>query len=446
MVRDMCDVLRRSEKEWSSEHFAERKGPRWLILERLLSIPPSSLDELPSFLAVRPVLAAHWRRWLIESKEQGLPPAALVSQPAMPAAMLAVSALNKPGVAFRRFVREMSSRPPDTQILLWLHMLAPRPESAPTKSSTGFIAAHDTEGLISHTKPQRPPDASLTGQTKSASKPETPPTTCQSAPETKSALTTGQPAPETKSALWMTSKMGDSSDTTTVGALERLLWNAVTVIQNSPLPFAQKARSTLLTYQNLLPIPIPKSASPTAPSSGPSLSDLNELAARGGIGDDWMRSLWESVAFPSTPPFIAAELRSHLLRISAKAPESEKVYDLLASLDAQNKTQGPFQDSAALLATLLHLSNTLATLDPRPVHHAPIDAPPGHVNPTIAALLNVLMPVIAAKLSGQNSTTFQAALIRIAHILHLHSLMTLAQIRRAVALFWTLAYALSLRF
>lgn len=199
---------------------------------------------------------------------------------------------------------------------------------------------------------------------------------------------------------------------------ELTLWNTVTVIQNSPLPFLTRAKLTLLAYKqfptlnNTLTF-IQSTVLVTATALN--VAEMGRMAEQGGVGEHWWRCLWESASFTSTPAELQSEIRTVL--VGRKAPDSEKVYTILAKLDKQNQRRKPFQSAAAVVAYMLHLTHILSIL----------------TNNTF--VIDTLTVLLQLPLKS-------SAIVKLAQTLHLHSLMTLAQIRRAVTLFWTLFYAI----
>lgn len=391
-VQEMCEALRRAEAEWSTTHFAELKTARWLILTRAIhsvagKVQDTGDERLSSFSALRGRLTDAWRQWIsmaLQPRRENnfwgddrlsTPPAPLVATP-VPLGQMVVHAAVLPNSAmtiqssFRDWVGAFAKKPADIQLLVWLHMLAPRPSPKPDD---------DKE------------------------------------------------------------RLGD--------ATELVLWNLVTVLQNSPLPFIARAKLTLLAYQNRLELPIAVNAiaanavesSSMSGGISVSLAELTELATKGGVRDHWNRSLWESLFFESTPSVLRTEIRDYLTQSKSKAPESDRVYELLSKLDAQNHRRMTSLSHDAILAYMLHVTNTLSMIDPRPTYEMPVSEA-GLVSPTLVSLLSGLVGSL-----GDSLPTLNPYIVRLGKILHIHSLMTLAQMRRATSLFWTLVYALSLK-
>lgn len=217
------------------------------------------------------------------------------------------------------------------------------------------------------------------------------------------------------------------------GDVARFLWNAITVLHNSPLPLAVRAKTTIRTYQLPLPIPLPKESPITQKEEGlvgRGVEELGGMARRAGVWDDWIRSLWETSSFPSTPTDIKDEVRNYLSNIASKSPETPAVYDLLSKLDQQQaKTRVPRTDPAAIVAQMLHLLNVLLNL-----------------GPANALLMKKVMAHLAQpnfeKLAKEDPV-LAGNIVHLGKILHIQSLMTLAQMRRATNLFWTLLYPLT---
>jgi hypothetical protein len=224
---------------------------------------------------------------------------------------------------------------------------------------------------------------------------------------------------------------------------ELVLWNAVTVIQNSPLPFLIRAKLTLLAYQQPLSVPPPPPPPPpplastttttsstmmnAAADGGLSVVEMGQMAEQGGVGEHWWRCLWESMAFTSTSLELKNEIQSSL--IGRKAPDSEKVYHILSRLDKQNQRQKPLNDAVGVIQYMIHITHILALLQGG--------------NDVMNMLMTVITQPLLWRLSTSSTPPLKNKIIKLAQTLHLHSLMTLAQMRRAVALFWTLLHAIS---
>jgi hypothetical protein len=134
------------------------------------------------------------------------------------------------------------------------------------------------------------------------------------------------------------------------------------------------------------------------------------------VKESWEKTLRETVAFGSTPPEIKNQVVKYLASTHNKSKkgtmEEEKVYLLLAALDRQNKLQKPFQDVGEIIAYMTCITRLLSL-------------------------------VIGESVLAIPSETWSTSLVSLSHILHLHSLMTLAQMRRATQVFWNLAFAIS---
>ena len=190
-VQEMCERLRASEAEWSSQHFAELKQPRWLLLKRMLQTPPNveasfsaGSGALAKFQVLQPRVLSAWERWLSTTRATvdplgSLPPASLAVTPA-PLGLLVLSSIGKTTTTTtttttsgfdQRWILEFAKKPADIQLLLWLHLLTLKPPSLTREA-------------------------------------------------------------------------------------ELAIWNAVTVIQNSPLPFIARAKLTVLAYRHPLTLPV----------------------------------------------------------------------------------------------------------------------------------------------------------------------------------------------
>jgi hypothetical protein len=221
-------------------------------------------------------------------------------------------------------------------------------------------------------------------------------------------------------------------------ATRKELWNRVVIVQHSPLPFLIRAKLTLQAYSDDNMVIQSISFNPTvqnAPLISANLHEdekilddevmewLNVLRSK-GLENDWWRALWETYHFKSTKPSILNLLKSKIL-VNRTAPEQPEIYQLLRMLD-KSSVSAPFTDATSIVTHMIYSTFiVLLTLSDTTLSKT-----------TIGQILSTVAYPITAKLDLSLSTK----IIKISHLLHLHSLMSFAQMRRAATLFWTLVH------
>jgi hypothetical protein len=208
----------------------------------------------------------------------------------------------------------------------------------------------------------------------------------------------------------------------------RLRWNHVVVIQNSPLPFVLRAQMTLSIYDFSITMPqLPMLPDVTVATFVRPITAWDNVAKNHGISLD--QTLWETYHFSSTPPYVKEALKSFLK--DRKPTKSEEVYKLLRHLDKSNVNK-TFANAMAIVCKMVHVTQVVALVYQQTNK---VD-----IRPSMEKLtLEIVAPLID-KLSKQPSVVIE--LVNLAHLLHLHSLMSFAQLRRATLQFWPLVSSL----
>lgn len=414
-VQQMCDRLKANETKWSTEHFQELKSPRWLLLTQTQSSKSSASEKvgndspkasedlslnslgdlslnslgevsLGSFWEMRPKLFLSWKTWLDQSKPVDLPPAALLATPA-PLGQLVLNSILNPAQSMSTMLSKG-----DAKMGAWVEAFGKKPLDIQFLAWLHILT-----------------------------------------PKTTMTTTT------TTTRTFVSEASQDS--------LGRDLWNMVTVLQNSPLPFALRARLTVAAYDKSLPIPIPATAYAVASEACLAadekrdgllpVSEWTRLAERGGVLDHWLRSLWESSTFASTDASTKSDIRVFMQEKRARPTEPPSVYDLLSKLDQQvRQIAASFFDPLAIISRMLHVTNVLSVLQTSEGNNNNNN----NDNIVVDLLTHLVHPVLEQLPS---KPTLQARITQVAKLLHLQSLMSVGQMRRAVASFWTLLHAIS---
>jgi hypothetical protein len=207
-------------------------------------------------------------------------------------------------------------------------------------------------------------------------------------------------------------------------------WNDVAVFHGAPLPLLTRARLTVAAYSR--PADLAAEPSPSRPSPQENESaragegrDLIDLASRWGewharvaaadLAADWTRALRETCALASTDACTGAVLAKSTQKHGVA--EGSEQAELLARLDRQI-AGAPLEDPTALLARMSRLSERLAPL---------ADELGGGLG---AAAVRGAVGL------AQKGAPAGPKLVALGKLVHAHSLATLGQIRRALALFW----------
>lgn len=212
--------------------------------------------------------------------------------------------------------------------------------------------------------------------------------------------------------------------------VESLLWNLVTVVQHSPLPFVVRAKLSLAAYDRIIFVAQGSGSHSDATSGGAEksarpLSEWAELAKKGGVEKDFHKTLWETAHFGKTRPSVANDIKSYFDSQKLAAPESASTYMLLSKLDQQNK-QAELSSADEIVARMIHVTNVFTS----------------SLTPDSTAM-NLLLKQVAQPLLSRLDSTLGRQIVELARLLHLHSLLTFAQMRRATLVVWTLVYGIA---
>jgi hypothetical protein len=154
---------------------------------------------------------------------------------------------------------------------------------------------------------------------------------------------------------------------------------------------------------------------------------VEQVAQNAGLWDDWDRTRWETVYFESSADPVRMSLQKHLLETGQiRPPCPPGGYQLSVAMDRQNGRLRPFDNPHDVCLYVLQLTRLLALVSDTTM-----------LEP--ALMHCVYRDVVHGAILG---SPFAHEIVTLGHVLHIHSTMTLAQIKRIVRLFWLLSYAL----